>query len=170
MNDPAEQRYCLRCGNPLVDQFVEGRTRRVCQTCHFVHFRDPVVAVVVLVIKEGRALMVRRAVTPEKGRWAFPAGYVDDGEDPREAALREVQEETGLAIRITRLIDVLGPDREARAKASVVILFEGEALDGLPEGRDDVDRADFVDREQLPAEGLATFDSIRVLFDEWTRR
>jgi ADP-ribose pyrophosphatase len=142
----------------------------VCPKCGFVHFRNPVVAVVVLVIRDGRALMVRRSVEPEKGRWAFPAGYVDDGEDPREAAIREVREETGLAIRITRLIDVLGPDQAAKAKASVVILFEGEAPDGEPEGHDDVDQAAFMARDEIPARDLASFESIRVLFDAWARR
>jgi NADH pyrophosphatase NudC (nudix superfamily) len=110
MTDPRDMLYCPRCATPLVDKMRYGQNRRCCEACEFVHFRDPVVAVVVLVVKDGQALMVKRDEEPEKGKWAFPAGYIDYGEDPRKAGIREVREETGLDVTISRLIDVLGPD------------------------------------------------------------
>ena len=162
--------FCPRCGKPLMDRLAYGRQRRVCPACGFVVFRDPVVAVVALVIRDGRALMVRRTMDPERGKWAFPAGYLDYGEDPREAAAREVREETGIEVRVTRLIDVLGPDRTIKAKASLVILFEAEALGGDLRAEDDVDRAEFVARDEVPLAGMAAFESVQTLLDLWDAR
>lgn len=167
MIDPGEMNYCPRCGKPLSDRLADGKVRRACDSCGFIHFRDPVVAVVTLVIREGKALMVHRAVDPQMGTWAFPAGFVDYGEDPRQAAIREVREEAGLEIRVTRLIDVLGPDGSQGAKANIIILFAGEALSGEPHAHDDADRAAFFARDEVPAGSLASFESVGVLLDEW---
>jgi len=54
------------------------------------------VAVAVLIERDGKVLLVRRANTPQKGMWTLPAGFVDAGEDPAQAAERECLEETGL--------------------------------------------------------------------------
>lgn len=48
-----------------------------------------------------RLLLVRRVNEPNRGRWSIPGGKVEDGETDRQAVLREVSEETGLAIEIT---------------------------------------------------------------------
>jgi ADP-ribose pyrophosphatase YjhB (NUDIX family) len=166
MVDLAKMNFCLRCGHPLVERMSYGKLRPVCSVCGFIDFRGPIVAVVVLVLREGRALMVRRAVDPQKGRWAFPAGFVDYGEDPREAAAREIHEETGIEARITRLIEVLGPDSNRSGKASIAILFEGEALGGELRAEDDADGVGFFARGEIPGE-MATFESIRVMLDAW---
>jgi ADP-ribose pyrophosphatase YjhB (NUDIX family) len=50
-------------------------------------------------------LVVREAAS---GNWSTPGGAIEPGESPEEAAVREVEEETGLAIEIDRLRAVLG--------------------------------------------------------------
>jgi len=52
---------------------------------------------------ENRILLVRRA---DNGRWAVPGGYMEPGESAAEASAREVLEETGLQVRVGRLIAV----------------------------------------------------------------
>ena len=60
---------------------------------------------------DGRLLLVRRANDPGRGRWSVPGGRVEPGEDDHAAVVREVAEETGLAVRPGRLVGrvVRGP-------------------------------------------------------------
>ena len=68
------------------------------------HFDDPKVAAGILAQRRGRLLLVRRNHEPHLGEWSFPSGYVDAGEALEEAAVRETKEETGLNVRIERLL------------------------------------------------------------------
>lgn len=63
-----------------------------------------IVAAVGVVITDdaGRLLLVLRARDPGAGRWSVPGGKVEPGEELRRAAEREVLEETGLTVRVTR--------------------------------------------------------------------
>ncbi len=52
----------------------------------------------------GRLLLVRRAHEPGRGRWSLPGGRVEAGEDDATALVREMAEETGLAVRPGALV------------------------------------------------------------------
>jgi 8-oxo-dGTP diphosphatase len=97
-------RFCLRCGTALGRRVVFGRRRPVCPNCGYVHFNDPKVAVGVLAERRGKLLLVRRNHEPHLGEWSFPSGYVDAGEQLEAGAIRETKEETGLDVRIDRLL------------------------------------------------------------------
>lgn len=69
--------------------------------------------------------MVKRAMPPDLGLWAFPGGRVEVGETTQEAAVREVKEEVGLDVRIERVFDVvtyLPGDLEGGTWGQVVIV------------------------------------------------
>jgi 8-oxo-dGTP diphosphatase len=57
-----------------------------------------------IVVHEGRVLMVRRRVKEGQLSWQFPAGEIESGETPEEAAVRETQEETGLAVDAVKFL------------------------------------------------------------------
>jgi ADP-ribose pyrophosphatase YjhB (NUDIX family) len=61
------------------------------------------VATVVVLDAQGRILMQRRA---DDGTWAVPGGFLDPGEQPAVAAVRETYEETGVRVEIDRLTGV----------------------------------------------------------------
>tara|TARA_R110002073_G_scaffold80073_1_gene193019 strand:+ start:445 stop:804 length:360 start_codon:yes stop_codon:yes gene_type:complete len=87
-------------------------------------------------------LLVRRGREPLKGKWSIPGGKMEFGETAKEAALRELQEETGITARITRLIDVV--DSIMEDQHYVLIDFEAEWISGEPVAADDAEAAEFV--------------------------
>lgn len=97
-------RFCPQCGTALTRRVAFGKRRLVCPSCGHVQFNDPKVAVGVLAERRGKLLLVKRNHEPCMGQWSFPSGYIDAGEVLEEGAIRETKEETGLDIRIKRLL------------------------------------------------------------------
>lgn len=91
-------------------------------------YRDPKVAVAVIIAREGRILLQQRAMEPRKGFWTFPSGYVDRGEQVERAAEREVAEELGLTARLTHLLGVYSEP----GNPVVLIVYTGEVDAGEP--------------------------------------
>jgi ADP-ribose pyrophosphatase YjhB (NUDIX family) len=140
-----------------------GRNRPVCTACGYVHFIEPKVVAAVLVIQNGEVLLVRRVNKPERGKWSLPAGYIDAGEDPKGAAVREVFEETGLQIRVTDLLDVLAGGEHSRS-ADIIILYRGEIEGGRLTAGDDADAAAFFHYDALPE---LAFTSTKKVIEDW---
>jgi bifunctional NMN adenylyltransferase/nudix hydrolase len=106
----------------------------------------------------GQVLLVRRGGLPGKGLWALPGGFVEPHERLLQAALRELCEETKLAILMTTLIDGLvdvtvfdHPDRSLRGRTITHAHFFDLKTERLPdvEGADDAAQAAWVPIEQL---------------------
>src|SRR3979411_2302349 len=98
--------YCLVCGTALEARHHEDRERPTCPSCGFIHYLDPKVAVAVVLGDERGVLLCRRLIDPGSGLWSFPAGYVNRGEVLEEAAVREVLEELGLAVKLRGIVGV----------------------------------------------------------------
>jgi 8-oxo-dGTP diphosphatase len=69
----------------------------------------------IIITDDGRIVLVKRVFDPYKDHWALPGGVVEYGERVEDAVIREAKEETGLDIRIERLIGVYSdPGRDPR--------------------------------------------------------
>src|SRR6266478_1791264 len=85
----------------------------------------PFLAVSAAVVRAGQVLLVRRARGPADGLFSLPGGMVEIGETLTEAVIREVREETSLAIEPVGLAgfrEAITRDRDNRVERHFVIL------------------------------------------------
>lgn len=136
---------------------VRGSVRRRCPACGFVHFKNPGVGAAIVVRNaEGEILLVRRSAASTKpGMWCIPAGYVDDGEDIREAAARELAEETNLVARAGRVLQV-ATNRHDPERTTVGVWFEGLEVSGTPRAGDDAVEVGYFGLNDLPPMAFET--------------
>jgi 8-oxo-dGTP diphosphatase len=121
---------------------------------------QPVIAVGAVVLYQNRILLIRRGKEPAKGEWAIPGGRVELGETMREAAMREVMEETGVSIRPGELVyffETIQPDPNGRIRFHYAIFdFMAEYLAGEPTPRDDALDARWVSAAEANTHNLNT--------------
>ena len=114
---------------------------------------SPRVGVGAVVFREGRVLLVRRAVAPSQGLWAIPGGGLNLGETLRQAAEREILEETGITIRAGEPVyvgDLVYRDDAGRIHYHYVVVdFAAEDLGGEVIGSDDALEARWVSPEEF---------------------
>ena len=137
--------FCEKCGRKLTFIYSDKATRHFCDQCHQIKYLDPKVAVVVLVSKNSNLLLVKRAIEPNLGKWSFPSGYVDRGEEVESASIREVKEETNLDIKIRDLIGVYS----GKGPVILVVHSATEFL-GTPIPKDEVSEIRWFPINDLP--------------------
>ena len=96
--------YCYQCGTQLELQLRDNREREVCPACDWVYYAQLKVGAAVIIEQDNKLLLLQRAHEPWVGSWMIPAGYVEADEDPKDAAKREVLEETSLDVELGDLV------------------------------------------------------------------
>lgn len=142
-------RHCFSCGNIAIIRFTEGRDRSVCSVCNLILYQNPHPAAAVLLVQQNRILLVKRALEPQQGFWALPAGYQEADETPEAAARREMHEETGLIAGKLQLFDLVYNDQTPHKPVNVAV-FIATAAEGKLTPGDDVSEAGFFPLDQLP--------------------
>ena len=166
LHHDAAFKFCPMCSGTLEPRLLKAGepSRLVCVSCGFVFYLDPKVAVGTIIRDERKhVVLVRRAIEPGYGRWVFPGGYVDRGEEVRSAAIREAREEAGLEIRLDDLIDVYSYP----GKAPVIIVYSATMTGGSLACDDEGLEARFFAPEEIPWDELAfqsTFEALTELF------
>ena len=114
---------------------------------------NPRVAVGAVVFKDECVLLVRRGQPPAEDLWAIPGGGVEIGETLREAAERELLEETGIQIRALKPIytfDVIDRDTDGKVRFHYVIVdLAADYVDGEPQPGDDALEARWVSAKEI---------------------
>ncbi len=108
----------------------------------------PVPAVGVVCLRGDEVLLIRRGAPPRTGEWSIPGGRIEPGEAVRDAALRELREETGVEARLTGLIDVVDGVFLDAGRHYVLIDFAADWISGEPAAGDDAVEAAFVSFEE----------------------
>ncbi len=130
-------RFCPYCGSRLERRLHDHRERPYCPRCHRWIYENPLPAVAALVYRPSQGvLLVQRGVPPKQGEWALPSGFLELDEDPEQAVLRELAEETGLKGTQVHLVGVAS-QRSRYYGRVVVIGYAVEAPTGTPVAGDD---------------------------------
>ena len=160
-------KYCPKCATELVWRSSGDRERPTCPACGFVFYFNPVVGAGALVETDGRVVLVRRGVEPKIGYWGLPSGYVEADELAEAAAVREMQEETGLEIEIDDLLGVYSFGREPQT--GVLILYAAHTIGGQLCAGDDAQEVRSFAPDELPADDQIAFWTHRQALHDWRR-
>jgi ADP-ribose pyrophosphatase YjhB (NUDIX family) len=118
----------------------------------------PIIGVGAVIVRDDRALLVRRATEPLLGEWSVPGGVLELGEKLRDGAAREALEETGLTVDVGEVLDVFDSifsDDDGRTRYHFVLIdflcrpTAGDAIAGS-----DVSELKWVTEAELAALGL----------------
>jgi ADP-ribose pyrophosphatase YjhB (NUDIX family) len=144
-------------------------TRLVCTSlaCGFVFYLDPKIAVGTIIrMPDERIVLVRRAIEPGYGKWVFPGGYVDRGEEITLAAMREAREESGLDVRLDRLINIYSYG----GRAPIIVVYAATYVGGELAVDDEGLEAQTFDRTSVPWDELAFRSTREALTDYFNPR
>ncbi len=101
-------KFCSHCGNKISFGDIPGDDlqRFFCKSCQTIHYQNPKIIVGCLPRWEEKVLLCKRAISPRKGLWTLPSGYLENGEDVEQGAKRETEEEANADVEIIRLFTV----------------------------------------------------------------
>lgn len=122
---------------------------------------------VVALDPDGRVLLIERRWEPYTGSWALPGGHVDPGENSRDAAARELAEETGVHVNASDLI-LIGtydaPGRDPRGPYSTDAYLARVPAGTVAVAADDAANVRWVELSTALRDRLA-FDHADILSD-----
>jgi 8-oxo-dGTP diphosphatase len=122
--------------------------------------RVPIAAVGIVCFRGDEVLLIRRGKPPLEDRWSLPGGRIEWGERARDAALRELQEETGCTAELVGLVDVVDAIMRRRDEESdpwghyVLIDYAARWTAGEPLAGDDAREARFFSPAEITELGL----------------
>jgi 8-oxo-dGTP diphosphatase len=159
VSDYLEPRFCIRCGTGLQATIVHGESAWACGQCGHRHFRRPTVGVAGVLVEDAGVLLVQRGYGARAGLWCIPCGHVGWDEDVRHAAEREMLEETGLTVQLSKVLAVQSnfwrPERQ-----TVGVWFTGRRLGGVLRAGDDAVDARFFALDRLPELAFSTDETV----------
>ncbi|MCB8878243.1 NUDIX hydrolase [Acidisoma silvae] len=127
----------------------------------------PIAASIAVVVRGNEVLLVRRANSPDIGRWGFPGGKTELGETIQACAMRELREETGIEADATSTftaVDVFDHDKEGKLRHHFILAAVlCRWVKGEPVAADDALEAAWFALDKLDGTSLAlSLDVVRV--------
>jgi NADH pyrophosphatase NudC (nudix superfamily) len=103
----AQVKYCLHCGHELSTKSINNRDYLACpaKDCEYVYWNNPLPVVAAIIEHQGNVLLARNKAWPLK-IFGLITGFLEKGESPESAVLREVKEELGLDAKLESMIGV----------------------------------------------------------------
>lgn len=152
-NNTEEYCFCPKCGGSLEEvDWEDGLTLPQCSKCGFRFYQNSKPCVVGIAVKriEGEILLTRRGISPFKGCWDLPGGFLRNGEKPEQGLKREVREELGVGCEIEEFfeifVDTYGAHTVFTFNVCYIISITGEEITPM----DDVEDAAWFKFDNIP--------------------
>ncbi len=146
-----EYNYCPFCRTTLQTGVIEGKRRKHCPKCDFIDYKKPLPVALAVAVKDKKFLLIKRGIPPKKGMWGSPSGFIEIGETPEEACLRELKEETGISGEVVKLIGVVRREDKEIYGDMLVAKYLVKVKGGkLTPADGEVEDARFFDVAELP--------------------
>ncbi len=150
--------YCPKCGTT----FKKANSHYHCPVCHFDLYANPAPTTSIFVIQNDKLLLTKRAVKPFKGHWDSFGGFLLSEESFEQGAIREMKEESGVDINITKYLGSL-PDTY-RSMPTINVGFKAEIISGKLKAADDVASFHWFDFNDIPKQ--FAFPSVKQMVKE----
>jgi ADP-ribose pyrophosphatase YjhB (NUDIX family) len=167
----SELRFCPSCAGKLATRPAghPASPQPVCRTCGFVLWQNPKPSVEALILRgEGpdtEVLLGCIGDGPRKGRWSTPGGFMNIGDEPQAALIRECLRELGVSIEVGELI---GAFTDTFAGGEIALFYLCELKSGEPRPADIVDDVRWFRIETPPDMSLESeLKAIRALQDRF---
>lgn len=142
----------------------DERERLVCRDCGFIAYENPRIIAGAVVEHEGKILMCKRAIQPQRGMWTIPAGFLEQGEAPEEGAVREAYEEATARIEIIDLLAIYS----VRHISQVHMMYRARLLDPNIEPGLESEEVAMYSWDDIPHQQLA-FPSVHWVLDHYAQ-
>jgi len=159
---PAPLKHCPVCASVLNTVDIGGKDRLACPVCDFVHWNNPKPVTATLVTTDKGLVLVKRKFEPFVDDWCLPGGFIEASEHPEESAAREVLEETGLHVKVTKLIGATAPGRGINV---IILFYQAHYLGGELIAGDDASDVGAFQKDTLPPN--ICFDLHREMIDRY---
>lgn len=151
-------RFCPHCSH----QLQELDEHLICPVCHFCVYPHPSPSTAIYIFNSKKQLLLaRRAIEPKKGYWDSVGGFIKTMESVEEGALREVKEETGLAVSLQVCLGS-APDKYLETP-TITIGYLAFLEKGTPKPADDVAELHWLDLQEIPPAKEIAFESVALL-------
>lgn len=149
-NAKIQIRYCPNCRCKLKEREIGGKMKLACPRCPYVFWNNPlVVSIGIVPSPDGKGmLMIKRAIPPKIGMYALAGGFLEPREDPEQGVVREVFEESGLRVRVIRLLWMVGLPQANE----ILVFFLCEVVGGELTKSEETSEVAFFPNDQLPAD------------------
>lgn len=156
-------KYCPKCASKLDTRLIEGVERKVCNSpgCGFVHWDNPLPVVAALIEYQGQIILARNTKWP-RGIFSLVTGFLDRGETPEQAVIREVKEELDLSSEVTGFVGHY-PFSEMN---QIILAFSVSATGDL-KTNDEIAETKLVSIEQLSAYDFGPLYITSAVVKDW---
>ena len=149
-------KYCPFCKEKLTNK----KELYLCPKCKKTIYKDfAYIGVGMVFIENGKVLLSKRGLEPRKGIYDIIGGFLDEDEYPDHGIIREVKEETGLNVKIEKILGIYRDSYGKNEEPTLNIIYIGKIISGKMKPQDDVSELKWFDLDKT--KNLELFKNVK---------